>query len=394
VFSSYLDELQSYQGCLLYVKEALITLIFWRGHYHFAIGGKTFLLPLHSMIAFSIGVLLLEYPQLLPSFYFFSIAWLLVATMMFRRHHPSAWHRCKSFIDIFVAVVWGDSFPPAQIEPNQDAQAVLEYESRWQAKVDEEARLAAEAKEEAEDEAEEAERAADVIGDTDTDISTKRKRSFIPVSVDLLKPFLEPLQAYLAIACRLLRYVRNVVMWEECYMAFWVTLGCLVLAVVSLFIPWFFLIKWTSRVVIWSVLGPWMKIVDIFYYTPMEHMTEEEHAKRKEAAKMLKEKYLAEAVEKARIDRERAKKLKEMKKFMFGKYIMKVPVLKEDRWQDFPRPESIAVPYNPKPLALAELAMKEAGYHRIRVPGQHLEGDMIPSVSFPVVSSFTCGPSY
>ena len=73
-----------------------------------------------------------------------------------------------------------------------------------------------------------------------------------------------------------------------------------------------------------------------------------------------------------------------MKKCMFG--IMNVPILKEDRWQDFPRPESSAVPYNPKPLALAELAMTEAGYHRIRVPGQHLEGAMIPSVSVPFVS--------
>jgi hypothetical protein len=109
---------------------------------------------------------------------------------------------------------------------------------------------------------------------------------------------LEPLQAYLAIACRLIRYVRNVVIWKNVTWPFGSTLVCLVLAVVSLFIPWFFLIKWTSRIVVWSVLGPWMRIVDIFIYTPMENMTEEEHVKRKEAAKMLKEKYLAEAVEK------------------------------------------------------------------------------------------------
>jgi hypothetical protein len=113
----------------------------------------------------------------------------------------------------------------------------------------------------------------------------------------------------------------------------------------------------------------------------MENMTDEEIASQKMKTKRLKQKFLAEAIEKARIERERAVKLKAMKQFLFGKFIMKVPVLKEDRWTDLPLPESFAVPYAPKRLALAELAMKEAGYHRIRVPGQHLEGDMIPSVS-------------
>jgi hypothetical protein len=39
------------------------------------------------------------------------------------------------------------------------------------------------------------------------------------------------------------------------------------------------------------------------------------------------------------------------------------------------------VPYEQKPLKLAELAMKEAGYHRTRIPGQQLKGVMIPTVS-------------
>ena len=75
-------------------------------------------------------------------------------------------------------------------------------------------------------------------------------------------------------------------------MAFWLTLGCLVLAV-SLLIPWFFLIRWTSRMVVWTALGPWMRVVDIFYYTPMENMTEEEHAKRKGGGKDVEREVLS-----------------------------------------------------------------------------------------------------
>ena len=364
----------------MYVKEAVITLLLWRGHFSVVISGRSFLLPLHSMIAFVTGVLVVEYPRLIPSFYFLSIAWLLLATMMFRRHHPSPWHRCKSFIDMLVAVVRGDSFPPAQIAPYQDQKAILAHEEEWQKKVDRELKASEEAKKLAAEDADEAERVAEIIGDADNDISTKKKGGAFPVSVDILKPYLEPIQAYLAVACRLLRYVRNIFLWEECYLSFWVTLGCLVLSLLSLFVPWFFVIKWTSRLIVWTIFGPWMKFVDTYYWTPMENMTEQEILERKEKAKLLKQKYLADAIEKARVDRERAVKLKAMKQFLFGKFIMKVPVLKEDRWVDLPLPASSAVPYFPKRLPLAELAMKEAGYHRIRVPGQHLDGDMIPSV--------------
>ena len=76
-----------------------------------------------------------------------------------------------------------------------------------------------------------------------------------------------------------------------------------------------------------------------------------------------------------------------MKKYMFGKFGIKVPVLKEDRWSDRPLPESSATPYSAKSLSLAELAMQEAGYNRTRMPGQNLVGNMVPTVSsFPNIS--------
>jgi signal transduction histidine kinase len=380
LFYRYLDELQSYLGAVLYLKEAIVTLLFWRGHHELRIGGKKYLLPLHSGSLFLIGITLVEYPQLLPSFWFLSIAWSLVASMFFRRHHPNPWMRCKGFLDIFLALLLGDSFPPATIAPNENQEDVLEYMAFWKLKAENELKAAELAEQEAIDEAEEAEQALDAIGDTSNDITTK-KGSFLPVSVDPFRKYMEPVQAYLVIGCRLLRYVRNIFLWEECYLSFWLTIGSLALSVACLSVPWFFLMKWTSRVLVWTLTGPWMKLVDVYFYTPMENMTDEDIAEQKLKAKELKKKYLAEAVERARIQRERTKKLKTMKKYLFGKFVMKVPVLKEDRYVDYPLPESSAVPYAAKPLALAELAMKEAGYHRVRVPGQNLDGDMIPSVS-------------
>jgi hypothetical protein len=66
---------------------------------------------------------------------------------------------------------------------------------------------------------------------------------------------------------------------------------------------------------------------------------------------------------------------------MFGKFAMRIPILKQDRYVDTPLAESSATPYKEKEFTLAELAMKEAGYNRTRVPGQTLVGDMIPLIS-------------
>ena len=124
-----------------------------------------------------------------------------------------------------------------------------------------------------------------------------------------------------------------------------------------------------------------MRLVDIYYYRHIENMSDEEIERLKEEALKARRLRTEEAILNARIERENAAKLKEMKKYLFGKYIMKVPILKEDRWRDYPLAESRAAPYNPKPLDLASLAMEEANFHRVRVPGQKLQGVMIPTVS-------------
>lgn len=107
-------------------------------------------------------------------------------------------------------------------------------------------------------------------------------------------------------------------------------------------------------------------------------MSEDELEERDELQRLQRQELTSKAATANRIKRENAAKLRDIKKFMFGDYITKVPVLKADRHRDSPLPESQAVPYVPKPLQLADLAMREAGYKRTRLPGQHLKGDMIP----------------
>jgi hypothetical protein len=87
------------------------------------------------------------------------------------------------------------------------------------------------------------------------------------------------------------------------------------------------------------------------------------------------------ALMKTRVDHEDAVKLRAMKEYMFGKFVTRVPVLKEDRYRDLPLPESSAAPYQLSLQPLAELAMQDVGYRRKRLVGQHITGKMIPQVS-------------
>lgn len=125
-----------------------------------------------------------------------------------------------------------------------------------------------------------------------------------------------------------------------------------------------------------GIFGPWMKLLDIYSYKFKEMIGDEDVWEKIQKARSL------EAKSEMRVRKENAKKMKTMKKHMFGKYSVSIPTLKLERYADIPLPESFATPYQTKELSLAELAMVEAGYKRTRVPGQNLVGEMIPRVSY------------
>ena len=262
---------------------------------------------------------------------------------------------------------------------HEAANAFLE---QWRHRIAEAEERAAKAYEESVKQQEAYEREMEEIGEENIDISTKRGG----VSIDPFKPILFPMQQNLAMICRYIRHVKYILCWEECYISFWITAACILLSVVSFFIPWFFIIKWSSRLIVWTIFGPWMKLADIYYFSVQKIESDSEHAKRETKEKEEHLKWHTERLAAARVKREDAAKLKAMKKYMFGKFIVRVPVLKEDRYRDLPLPDSTAEPFTPKPRPLSELAMEEVGYRKTRLPGQHLEGDMIPRVSWKIRS--------
>ena len=375
--SSYIEELMTYMECYYYLEDAVLNVILWRGHFPLKLGKKTIaLLPVHSFNLFLCMVVLVERPTLFPSFCCATIAWVLLAVMGYKRNVPDPWDGCRSFGEIMQQLILGKCLSgPDDIPAFANAEKSKEFTEKWKKRVEEAEKMAERRRLKAIEEQEEWQKEMEEIGDTNVDISTKSGGG---VSIDPLKPILYPIQQYLGIACNSLRFIKNIIIWEESYFAAIISLTSVVLAIALAFVPWALIFRWSSRIIVWTLFGPWMKAVDVFYVSKLKPLTEEELDKQEHEAKKLRKERTKDAALQARIAREDAKKLKDMKKYMFGKFITHVSVLKLDRFRDIPLPQSEAKPYEQKALPMSELAMKEAGKDRTRIPGQQLIGDMIP----------------
>eukprot|EP00523_Entomoneis_sp_CCMP467_P008491 CAMPEP_0168738488 /NCGR_PEP_ID=MMETSP0724-20121128/10959_1 /TAXON_ID=265536 /ORGANISM="Amphiprora sp., Strain CCMP467" /LENGTH=1081 /DNA_ID=CAMNT_0008785833 /DNA_START=7 /DNA_END=3252 /DNA_ORIENTATION=+ len=386
--NSYIEEILSVQHASFYLSDAFMRLMLWRGTMPVRMLGTTYHFPIHSLAAFVSLAVVVERPELFPAWSFALFGWTMVATMDYRLHLPTPWLHCKHFLEHAFTLFYGSTpIAPYSIESHENAKEAIAFEEGWRKRITESEEAAAKEYEENLKAQEEYQREMDEIGDV-SDISALNKNDG-GISVDPFKSVLYPVQQNLQMVCKYLRRIRYVLIWEESYISFWVTAGCFLVSIIFLFVPWFFLIQWTARILVWALFGPWMKLVDIFYVSKLDDYTEEELMQQRLESRKKRRLATATALAEARIKREDAMKLKAMKAYYFGKYITRVPVLKEDRYVDTPCLESHALPFKPDPLPLSELAMQEAGYHRTRIPGQHLVGSMIPQIE---TVSFTEAP--
>jgi hypothetical protein len=90
--TAYRTELEELMGLTYYVRQAVLTVIFWRGHKTINFCGMKVKLPLHSIFAFLMGTTVIENFNLFPSYSLFCISWLLAATNEMRLANPSPWH--------------------------------------------------------------------------------------------------------------------------------------------------------------------------------------------------------------------------------------------------------------------------------------------------------------
>lgn len=163
------------------------------------------------------------------------------------------------------------------------------------------------------------------------------KNTSFQFALGLLKSYLFPIQQMMFETCKWLRFAKNIILWEESIYTFWLIVVSLVLSVVFLFVPWFWIIKWSSRIIIWGLFGPWMKLVDMYVKGNEEDINAAVEADRL-ARKQINEKTLQET----RVKNELAFKLRDFKQYFFGKYLTKADILNFDRFVETPLPSSSA----------------------------------------------------
>eukprot|EP00934_Nitzschia_sp_Nitz4_P005692 Nitzschia sp. Nitz4//scaffold348_size17284//6198//9518//NITZ4_008842-RA/size17284-processed-gene-0.10-mRNA-1//-1//CDS//3329548688//5682//frame0 len=361
---AYRTELEGYISVVDYITAALATIILWRGHFEVSAGGRFKLfLPVHSAVAFTMGVLLVENPNFLPSFSLFSIAWFLLATNELRQRNPSPWHQTMTYCQLWYAVL-ADKAPPAIIDSHENEAIIKKYNDEIERRRQLHIKKVEAARKNSE-------KLSTYLSDEktsaaegfDEDDSTKLGGG---VQLNPLAIVLLPIQKILGMVCKSLRIASSIVLWNESIYAFIIVNSCLVLGIALIWVPWGFILKWTFRILVWVLLGPWMKLVDIYYMKELEAESTSEIFKKMAEQKLEQVNQIRNA---ALQRKESVVKSQALKRFMFGKFVTRVHKLKDYRYPDCPLPESYAKPRDHKS---AQIVIERRSH------GQTLVGDMIP----------------
>ena len=285
LFRSHINELLSTRRYATWaVADAIKSLVFWRSQVK--VGGVW--LPVHSAVVWYLSIHVVENPRLIPSFVLFGCAWVMVANMLRKATDPNPWRRGRSMAHHFNVLTHGRHDARGgggggggrkagkTIAPNEGLKEYTKKEARWKQKVaDWEAAVAKNAELTAK------------IKEVSDEAVIRTKGTTNSALVDPISAVagakLLPYQQWLGGYCQRVRYVRNVMNWNESIISFFITLKLLALAVAALFVPWGFILLWTSRLLVWGGLGPWMRIIDAFFHEE----TERQKTKASEKAKAL-----------------------------------------------------------------------------------------------------------
>jgi len=325
---SHVDELQEYLSIISHVENALKTLLFWRGHYEVNICCCRLRLPLHSIILFTFTNLHIEYPELDLSLFFATIAWFMLALLDHQHKRPSRWSHSPSYSKMLLRLVLGMSHA---VTVNQH-----EKECLHRMEVD---RL------------NNRDSVADLLHEMDMldeleaskgDVSDTKKSS----SIDPLELYevLHPWQIRLVDIIYDLRFARDILTWERTYLSFWITTIAILLSITFYILAYMKYILWVKRVIVWIFLGPWMMLVDKFYFTKYTTSGNEcsENGVDRRKSQLLR-------AEKGRIqeEKERLVKRKAIREHLYGKHIISVPNVRiSERFLYTPRTKSFAYPFN------------------------------------------------
>lgn len=318
----YLDEIIDYQLYIDDIVQAFKVVFLWRGHFplKFPFFGKTFTVkaPFHSMTAFTWAILLSMDFDRFGSFLCFSVAWTLFATLEVQRGNPNPWKRPRTYIDLLGVALFNKSFAYHKIDVNENIDDIITFDERrndlmklrkeiietnWKRNEQEELKLQKENKE-----------IEKQSRDQTVGLSYAPSRLFLGPFQDILVPT----QKILYKTCVYCRISKSVIVWSDSIVSFWVATIALGLTALLFFVPWTFLFRWAFRVASITLLGPWMKLVDIFFVEHDDHLTYEERKAKAEAEMQQRYDFVLSESRMKRLYKERNMKIRDMEKYLFG----------------------------------------------------------------------------
>ena len=256
----YLDELYTCRRALFYIHELTVNTILWRGHagvnvcvprlcpckHVDELGGKgcarkvKIFLPIRSLVVFIAAVHLVENPDDIPSFIFGAIAFVMLSTLHFRRKSPNELDKPQPFYFYLGLLLFGrDVMPKQRVEPFESAEEYEKYKKVLEEKASKFEEEAEAARLEGLKKREEQAKEWEEIGlASQVDISTKSGGAGSGFSINPLTTLYVQIQVFLELAVKIFRFTRNILIWEEAYLAFWLTSASIVLSFVCIFIPW------------------------------------------------------------------------------------------------------------------------------------------------------------
>jgi len=358
VARSYMYEFLEYQSNLSYIiSDSIQSLMFWRND---QVKVYSFNIPLHSFFFFVSVITLVEYPHLIVSFLLIGVAWVMLASLTIRRQHPSPWHSrsCPPFWQFLSNLLQGSrerklSVIEPPIEPYEGNEAVQEYDLKQKRRLEEDRKVA--------EKRVDLQQKVNAVGDTKISTPTSSSSGIINIQLNLLNS-LGRYQGMVGGVFKSLRFIKMIVTWDESVLSFWITLLFLITGIVSLLLPWRFILAWTARSIAWGLFGPHMKLVDQYF----------NNCKHSDKMQMMKR--FDEKSQKARLRHEEAIKTKDLKSLAFGKFCTLVPSYNLACQYDRPLPESWSEIVN------EEIPIDNNSDESLCIPGQQFYGSMIPKL--------------
>ena len=407
VVKSYIDELASYQNKLRNIRETIIAIIVWRTNPNIE---KSTLscLPLHSMMLFLVGIVVVENPQYIPSFIPGLLLLIMLSNFFTKEQEIQVWNLIPSYFQLCGLLLFGNTKPHSIVESksqvetfhhqNCNSNIVVLGSKNSKKKIKEDDKIY-------------------VCGDQSG--SWNNERHSMNASKDNIYSSTQPeydadlhtliqIQNFLDKLCYKIRTIENILSWNESYYAFWLTSFFLVSTVflALIHIPWGWMIHWFLRIMVWVIFGPWMWLVDNFVFRNNKHVERnktsplskkdfiELELRNKTQRPSLPKKSLLFGVGdrklRAQTDMENELKLKDFKDILFGCYVKEISLVQSDRQKHLPLPSSHATPClgNGRNVNVSSLKTSEGfidlnndkyEYSNFRVMGhQQVEVDMLP----------------